>query len=232
MRTRSLPSVYLAPPGALLASPFSVRPSACRASGVRWLGAAVAARAVAALATVVALRVHLVDRAARARADRHAHGPHAAAMAQASASAPPAQSARRSPAGQPVPRIERMGMVTITPGKGAAAKAGDRVSVHYVGHAHGREEVRQLSRPKPALSVRPGPGPGHQGLGRGRRRHEGGREAQAHHPAGAGLRAAGAAARSSRRTRRSSSRSSCSASTRNRPSIRPGPRDVAGQSAC
>ncbi len=60
--------------------------------------------------------------------------PHAAAMAQASATAQPAPSAAPAalPA-QPVPLDQRMGMVTITPGKGAAAKAGDRVSVHYVG---------------------------------------------------------------------------------------------------
>jgi FKBP-type peptidyl-prolyl cis-trans isomerase len=35
---------------------------------------------------------------------------------------------------QPVPPDQQMGMVTLTPGKGAdVAKAGDRVSVHYVG---------------------------------------------------------------------------------------------------
>jgi FKBP-type peptidyl-prolyl cis-trans isomerase len=34
---------------------------------------------------------------------------------------------------QPVPPDQQMGMVTLTPGTGALAKAGDRVSVHYVG---------------------------------------------------------------------------------------------------
>jgi len=34
---------------------------------------------------------------------------------------------------QPVPPDQQMGMVTLTPGNGALAKAGDRVSVHYVG---------------------------------------------------------------------------------------------------
>jgi FKBP-type peptidyl-prolyl cis-trans isomerase len=36
-------------------------------------------------------------------------------------------------AAQPVPADQQMGMVTLTPGTGALAKAGDRVSVHYVG---------------------------------------------------------------------------------------------------
>ena len=60
---------------------------------------------------------------------------HAAAVAPASASAqaqpPPSLP---SLAAQPVPPDQQMGMVTLTPGTGTAvAKAGDRVSVHYVG---------------------------------------------------------------------------------------------------
>jgi len=47
--------------------------------------------------------------------------------ASATAQAPPSLSA------QPVPPDQQMGMVTLTPGTGAVAKAGDRVSVHYVG---------------------------------------------------------------------------------------------------
>jgi FKBP-type peptidyl-prolyl cis-trans isomerase len=47
--------------------------------------------------------------------------------ASVKAQAPPSLSA------QPVPPDQQMGMVTLTPGTGAMAKAGDRVSVHYVG---------------------------------------------------------------------------------------------------
>jgi FKBP-type peptidyl-prolyl cis-trans isomerase len=36
-------------------------------------------------------------------------------------------------AAQPVPPDQRMGMVTLTPGTGATANPGDRVSVHYIG---------------------------------------------------------------------------------------------------
>jgi FKBP-type peptidyl-prolyl cis-trans isomerase len=50
------------------------------------------------------------------------------ATASATASAPsPALSA------QPVAPDEQMAMSTLTPGKGPAAKTGDKVSVHYVG---------------------------------------------------------------------------------------------------
>jgi FKBP-type peptidyl-prolyl cis-trans isomerase FkpA len=50
------------------------------------------------------------------------------AAASAAASAPaPALSA------QPVAPDEQMAMSTLTPGKGPAAKTGDKVSVHYVG---------------------------------------------------------------------------------------------------
>jgi FKBP-type peptidyl-prolyl cis-trans isomerase len=57
---------------------------------------------------------------------RVAAAPPASAGAQAlpTASAVPAM---------PVPPDEQMGMVTLTPGNGAIAKVGDRVSVHYVG---------------------------------------------------------------------------------------------------
>jgi FKBP-type peptidyl-prolyl cis-trans isomerase FkpA len=51
----------------------------------------------------------------------------ASTAATAQAQPPPSLSA------QPVPRDQQMGMVTLTPGTGAMAKAGDRVSVHYVG---------------------------------------------------------------------------------------------------
>ncbi len=36
-------------------------------------------------------------------------------------------------AAQPVPPDQQMAMTTLTPGTGTVAKAGDRVSVHYVG---------------------------------------------------------------------------------------------------
>jgi FKBP-type peptidyl-prolyl cis-trans isomerase FkpA len=52
----------------------------------------------------------------------------AAAAPTASASAAPS-----SLPALPVPPDQQMGMVTITAGKGDLAKAGDRVSVHYVG---------------------------------------------------------------------------------------------------
>lgn len=51
--------------------------------------------------------------------------PPASAVAQAAP--PPALSA------EPVAPDQQMGTVTLTPGNGAVAKAGDRVSVHYVG---------------------------------------------------------------------------------------------------
>jgi hypothetical protein len=60
-------------------------------------------------------------------------GPAAAAPASASA---PAQAAAppTALAAQPVPPDQQMAMTTLTPGTGAVvAKAGDRVSVHYVG---------------------------------------------------------------------------------------------------
>jgi FKBP-type peptidyl-prolyl cis-trans isomerase len=50
-----------------------------------------------------------------------------AAAATASAQPPPSLPT------QPVPPDQQMGMVTLTAGKGDVAKAGDRVSVHYVG---------------------------------------------------------------------------------------------------
>jgi FKBP-type peptidyl-prolyl cis-trans isomerase FkpA len=49
------------------------------------------------------------------------------------ASAQPPASAQPSLPTRPVAPDEQMGMVTITPGTGDVAKAGDRVSVHYVG---------------------------------------------------------------------------------------------------
>jgi FKBP-type peptidyl-prolyl cis-trans isomerase FkpA len=59
---------------------------------------------------------------------------HVAAAPPASASAAaPAQPPATALQAQPVPPDQRMGMVTLTPGSGDVAKAGDRVSVHYVG---------------------------------------------------------------------------------------------------
>ena len=55
----------------------------------------------------------------------------AGALADAIAKAPPPPPPSLS--AQPVPPDQQMGMVTLTPGTGALAKAGDRVSVHYVG---------------------------------------------------------------------------------------------------
>jgi FKBP-type peptidyl-prolyl cis-trans isomerase FkpA len=55
------------------------------------------------------------------------------------ATAPPASGSPQAPQGVPalpalpVPPDQQMGMVTTTPGNGPVAKAGDRVSVHYVG---------------------------------------------------------------------------------------------------
>jgi FKBP-type peptidyl-prolyl cis-trans isomerase len=58
---------------------------------------------------------------------------HAAAMPVASATAQPSPPQPAALPAQPVPPDQRMGMVTLTPGNGPVAKAGDRVSVHYVG---------------------------------------------------------------------------------------------------
>src|SRR4051794_13004291 len=62
---------------------------------------------------------------------------YSAASATAPAPTAPAPTAAPAPtpapAAQPVPPDEQMGMNTLTAGKGAVAKAGDRVSVHYVG---------------------------------------------------------------------------------------------------
>jgi FKBP-type peptidyl-prolyl cis-trans isomerase FkpA len=55
---------------------------------------------------------------------------------RADAGTPTAASAQAQPPSlpaQPVPPDQQMGMVTLTPGSGDLAKAGDRVSVHYVG---------------------------------------------------------------------------------------------------
>ena len=58
----------------------------------------------------------------------------AAAVASATAAAPASAQPPPSLPTQPVPPDQQMGMVTLTAGKGAdVAKAGDRVSVHYVG---------------------------------------------------------------------------------------------------
>jgi len=63
--------------------------------------------------------------------EQFASDTHAVAVASTGASAqaqpPPSLSA------QPVPPDQQMGMVTLTAGNGDVAKAGDRVSVHYVG---------------------------------------------------------------------------------------------------
>ena len=87
-------------------------------------------------------------------------------------------------------------------GEGAEAKSGDRVEVHYTGWLeNGTKFDCSVDRGKPVrLPARRRPG--HQGLGRGRRRHEGGRQAQADHPARARLRRRGAPAASSRPTPR------------------------------
>jgi FKBP-type peptidyl-prolyl cis-trans isomerase len=53
-------------------------------------------------------------------------------VASATAAAQPGADAPSLPA-RPVPVDEQMAMVTVKPGTGAVAKAGDRVSVHYVG---------------------------------------------------------------------------------------------------
>src|SRR5579872_6801951 len=59
----------------------------------------------------------------------------ASSSASASASSPPPNPPAPAVAlsAQPVPADQQMGMVTLTPGKGPIAKAGDNVSVHYVG---------------------------------------------------------------------------------------------------
>jgi FKBP-type peptidyl-prolyl cis-trans isomerase FkpA len=51
----------------------------------------------------------------------------------AAAASAPSQGQPPSLPAQPVPADQQMGMVTLTPGTGDLAKAGDRVSVHYVG---------------------------------------------------------------------------------------------------
>ena len=59
--------------------------------------------------------------------------PSASPRASASAPPPAPPSPTAALSAQPVPPAEQMGMVTLTPGKGPVAKAGDNVSVHYVG---------------------------------------------------------------------------------------------------
>jgi FKBP-type peptidyl-prolyl cis-trans isomerase FkpA len=91
------------------------------------LGAAIAVPALAALLGCTSLTEPPAP-------EPVASGTHAAETAPASASAAAsAQPQASALAAQPVPPDQRMGMVTLTPGNGAVANPGDRVSVHYVG---------------------------------------------------------------------------------------------------
>ena len=83
-----------------------------------------------------------------------------------------------------------LGYVDLVDGQGPRPAAGDSVRVHYTGLAQGRNEVRQLPRPRAAVRVRHRPRPRDPRLGRGRGVDEGGRQAQAHHPRAPGVRRA------------------------------------------
>ena len=76
----------------------------------------------------------------------------------------------------------------LAEGAGAEAKSGDSVRRPLHRLPDRRHQVRQQPRPQQPVRLQARRRPRHQGLGRGRRRHEGGRQAQAAHPAAARLR--------------------------------------------
>ena len=77
----------------------------------------------------------------------------------------------------------------IVPGTGAEAKAGESVTVNYVGALYSSGKgVQRIVGNERTLHLHARRGPGHQGLGPGRRRHARGGQARADHSLRTGLR--------------------------------------------
>ncbi len=93
-------------------------------------------------------------------------------------------------AGVPGVTDPKSGLVVqdVTTGKGREVKAGDKITVHYVGTLPGRHGVRLFEEAKPAFRLLNRQRDGHQRMGARSHRHEGGRSPQADHPAGVGVR--------------------------------------------
>jgi FKBP-type peptidyl-prolyl cis-trans isomerase len=104
---------------------LSSPPSACLSRPAWRVGFGIATAAALTTATACTSLTEPPPPEQFASADTHEAG--AAPTASAPSQPPPSLPA------QPVPPDQQMGMVTLTAGKGDVAKAGDRVSVHYVG---------------------------------------------------------------------------------------------------
>jgi hypothetical protein len=115
--------VLLALPALAVSAPRRPRCPPGRALGLGWPVALALAVSVFGGCTALTEPTPIEPVATAAEA----HPAVSAASAAPRAPPPPALSA------QPVAPDEQMGTVTLTPGKGPAAKAGDHVSVHYTG---------------------------------------------------------------------------------------------------